>query len=383
MTLFISFMLCLLFGPTPEDGADYARGFEEAKASVVRSAVAAVSPSIVTIETVGGAQPMRAGPRGPVAESFRVADGPSTGVILSEDGLILASSFNFARDPSVITVRLADGRRLVATLLARDQIRRLALLRVEDRGLHPVQWAKRDEMRVGQYAIACGQGLGAVQPFVSLGIVSALGRRNGLAIQTDAKTSPINYGGPLIDMDGHVLGLIVPMAGSGGGALAGVDWYDSGIGFAIPFDRIDDVLQRLRQGEDIEPGKIGIVLGPQETSPLDDLLDEVLPQSRGARITAVGDPSPAQEAGLKPDDLIVELDGHPISDLNALLRCLSDRAAGERVTLSVKRRWRKFDRTIKLAKASEIGNINNPVPEPPAVPDEDSHPTPSTQPDSN
>lgn len=398
MTALIGMLLLLPVCSSPTDDAAYALQFEEAKAAVVRSAVAAIAPSIVTIETVGGAQPMRAGPRGPVTESFRVADGPSTGVILSDDGLILTSSFNFARDPSIITVRLADGRRLVATLLARDQIRRLALVRVEAAGLHPANWAPREEVEVGQYAIACGNGLGATQPFASLGIVSAMGRRNRLALQTDAKTSPINYGGPLIDIDGRVLGLIVPMAGSGGGALAGVDWYDSGIGFAIPFDRIDEVLDRLRRGEDIEPGKIGIVLGPQEASPLDDLLEDILPKATGARIVALGDPSPAMSAGLEPDDIIIALDGRPISDFQALQRRLSDRAAGEEVTLTIKRRWRKFDRTLTLAKMADIGEFKNPADEPPpqeseeAGPadgegdgdeDKDAEPEPTTQPDPN
>ena len=394
MNLLVGLLLLLPLGQIPDGSAAQERLYEEATAAVVRAAVDTVSPSIVTIETVGGAQPVRRGARGAVSERFKIADGPSTGIILSEDGLIVTSSFNFVREPTVITVRLADDRRLVATLLARDHIRRLALLRVEAGDLHAATWAPREEIALGQYALACGHGLGGSQPFVSLGIVSALGRRNGLAIQTDAKTSPINYGGALIDIDGRVLGLIVPMAGSGGGALAGVDWYDSGIGFAIPRDRIDEVMDRLRRGEDIEPGKIGIVLGPQESGLLDDILDELLPQSRGARITAVGDPSPAKSAGLEPEDLIVALDARPISDLEALLRELSDRAAGERVTLTVKRRWRRFERTITLAKSSDIGPVKaaTDTPQPhteevdPAEEDdsgEEQELPPTTQPDPN
>jgi serine protease Do len=229
-------------------------------ASTIRGAVAAAAPSIVTIETVGGAQPVRESARGRMEESFRLADGPTTGIILSGDGLILTSSFNFAREPTVITVTLADGRRFVAHLLARDFIRRLALLRVDAAGLPSAAWAPTADLKVGQYAIACGRALGGATPSASLGIISALARRNGLAVQTDAKTSPVNYGGPLIDIEGRILGLIVPMAGVGG-QLEGVAWYDSGIGFAIYKKKIDDVLPRLleellnREGGVLPPGR--------------------------------------------------------------------------------------------------------------------------------
>ncbi len=364
-----------------------ARQFESARAHAVRNAVEAASPCIVTIETVGGAQPLREGVARPVEESFRMADGPTTGLILTPDGLILASTFNFARDPSIITVRLTDGRRFVAKLLARDHIRRLSLLRVEAENLPAAQWASPDEIEVGQYAIACGMGLGSAKPFASLGIVSAVNRRNGLALQTDAKTSPINYGGPLVDIDGRVLGLIVPMAGAGGGALAGVHWYDSGIGFAVTKTRIDTVLERLRKGENIEPGKIGVLLTRQEPGALDELFEELFPRSGGVRIASIADPSPAKDADLAVDDIITALDGHPIGDIADLQRKLSDRAAGETVTLSIKRRWRSFDVSLALARTADLGRLDRPQPEQPETPDPnlppDTEPPPTTQPDAD
>lgn len=375
-------------GTCAADVAEEARQFEVAKARAIRNAVAAIAPSMVTIETVGGAQPVRQGMRGPVEESFRVADGPTTGLLLSDDGLILASSFNFARDPSIITVRLSDGRRFVATLLARDQIRRLALLRIEAENLSAARWVPAGEIQVGQYSIACGHGLGASQPFASLGIVSAVGRRNGIAIQTDAKTSPINYGGPLIDLDGRVLGLIVPIAGAGGGALAGVGWYDSGIGFAIPRDCVDDVLSRLRKGENIEPGKIGVVLAPLEEDPLDEMFRDLFPSTRGVRIAALARPSPAERAELQAGDIILELEGRPISDVAELQRKLSDRAAGEKIVLKVKRRWRTLDVAVLLAAPKDIGPFDTPEEEEEAgaddaelPPGDDDSNQPTTQPE--
>lgn len=348
--------ICFALLPADErvkDGPDPYE-LERARAMVVRAAVAAVAPSIVMIETIGGAQPVAEGGPGRIQEeSFRLADGPSTGLIWSSEGYILSSSFNFAREPSIITVTLHDGRRMVAKLLGRDHIRRIALLKVDADGLKPAEWTARDELRVGQFGIACGRALGGEKPSISLGIISALGRRNGNAVQTDAKISPMNYGGPLLDIDGRVIGLIVPMAGLGG-ALAGAEWNDSGIGFAIVRDRIEFVFDRLAAGESIEPGKIGIALEEDEPS-LFPFLDKLLPQSKGVKIKEVARRSPASRAKLRAGDKIIALDGQPTGDVPELQRRLSDRAAGESVRLTIKRRWRSMDVTLTLARASEIG----------------------------
>lgn len=353
----------------PDTGVD-PYTFEQARKQVIRKAVAHVAPSVVTIETIGGAQPIReGGPRGPVEESFRLADGPTTGLVISSDGLIVTSSFNFARDPAIITVTLADGRRSVAELLGRDHIRRLALIKVNERDLPEPTWVSADELHVGQYALACGRGLGGSQPFVSLGIVSAMNRRNGNAIQTDAKVSPINYGGPLIDIEGRVMGILVPMAGSGG-ALAGAQWYDSGIGFAIYKTKIDGVFDRLAAGETIEQGKIGVLLVPDEQESLIPLLDKLLPPAKGVKIREVAEHSPASRAGLREGDKILAIDGQPTGDLAELQRRLSDRAAGETITLTVKRRWRRLDVEITLVPMKDIGR----------PPDEDADDEPTTRP---
>ena len=121
----------------------------------------------------------------------------------------------------------------------------LVLLKVEAEPKLPVpESVPSAEMRVGQWALAVGRTFEASRPNVSVGIVSALGRIWGKAIQTDAKISPNNYGGPLVDISGRVLGVLVPMSPDGSGEMAGVEWYDSGIGFAIP---LEGVLRRFAQ----------------------------------------------------------------------------------------------------------------------------------------
>ncbi|MFQ5429932.1 MAG: S1C family serine protease [Phycisphaerae bacterium] len=365
MTAVAAILLSACLAATKDTGGGVdPYGFERARASVIRSAVAKIAPSIVTIETIGGAQPLAGGGR---EAAFKLAEGPTTGLVWSSDGLILTSSFNFARKPSIITVTLPDGRRAVATLLGRDEIRRLALLKIEASDLVVPEWVKRDALRVGQYALACGRALGGevarrtdseTTPtdglFVSLGIVSALDRRNGNAVQTDAKVSPVSYGGPLIDMEGRVIGLLVPMAGAGG-ALAGAEWYDSGIGFAIHREKVDFVADRLAAGETIQSGKIGIRLAVDKEESLIPLLDKLLPPTKGVKIGHVAEHSPASRAKLRKGDKILAIDGRPTGDMMELLRLLSDRAAGEEITLTIQRRWRKLDVKLRLVPLSKIG----------------------------
>jgi len=372
--------LCLVVGVVLASGAAIgAPGsqLDQDRATAVRAAVSRIGPSIVTIETIGGTQPAgqpRTGRRPTTQPSmprfgrggFRVADGPTSGLVWSSDGLIVTSAFNFVRDPTIITVVMSDGRRFVAKLLARDLIRRIALLKVEANDLPAPEWAPNDEIRVGQYAIACGRGFGGTMPSVSVGMVSALGRRAGNAIQTDAKLSPANYGGPLVDLDGRVLGVCVPLAG-GGGELAGVEWYDSGIGFAIPRDRIEGVASRLMGGTDIEPGRIGVVLGM--TSADEDAEGEDAPAApRRVKITMIAEPSPAMRAGLKPEDIILAVDGKPVGEIGELQRRLSDMEAGTEITLSIDRDGTVMDVKLTLARIADIGEPRQPGARPTSQP---------------
>ncbi len=114
---------------------------------------------------------------------------------------------------------------------------------------------------------------------VSVGVISAVNRIHGLAIQTDVKVSPVNYGGPLIDLTGKIQGILVPLSPrfDGDGASAGVEWYDSGIGFAIPSRDLMKVVDRLRAGKDLKPGKLGLTLQPVSPFASELKVDKVLP----------------------------------------------------------------------------------------------------------
>ncbi len=219
--------------------------------SAMKAAIAQVAPSVVRIETSGGqdiivwTDPSSGAP-------IRKVVGPTTGLVVDADGYIISSSFNFANKPTAIFVTVPGKGRSVAKVVAVDQSRMLTLLKADDlKGLTVPKAFPKKEIEVGQWSLAIGRTLNPnveQMPSVSAGIVSAVGRIWGRAVQTDAKVSPNNYGGPLVALDGRVMGVLVPASPQGEGDNAGIEWYDSGIGFAIPLDDINRVLAKLKAG---------------------------------------------------------------------------------------------------------------------------------------
>ena len=138
----------------------------------------------------------------------------------------------------------------------------IVLLKIEvDRPLPTPEIAPEAEMRVGQWCIGVGRTFQPDRPNMSVGILSATGRVWGKALQTDAAVSPNNYGGPLVDIRGRVLGVIVPLSPQSADEIAGYEWYDSGIGFAVPAEHIrKTLLPRLKKGHDLYPGLAGFTL---------------------------------------------------------------------------------------------------------------------------
>jgi serine protease Do len=242
--------------------------------------------SVVQIETFGGME---------IVNRQAIAPGPSTGTIVSSDGWIVTSMFLFRSQPASITVVLPNDERKAAKLVARDHSREIALLKIEvDAPLTPVQLSDSKKWHVGQWTIALGKSFDARTASRSVGILSAKGRVWDKAIQTDCKISPHNYGGPLVDLEGKVMGILTPL--NPGMVTEGEveQWYDSGIGFAIPLADIIERLPTLQAGKDIYPGKAGVrILGR----------DEFL--EGGMTLGGVSPGSPAAKAGLQAGDKIV------------------------------------------------------------------------------
>jgi serine protease Do len=291
-------------------------GLEGLEETAFKQAAALVDPSLVRIETVGGLEQL---------DDVLLASGPTSGVVVSADGLIISSSFNFVGKPTSILVTLADGRRFAAKQVANDRLRLLTLLKVDVDGLIPAKPAPRTELKVGQWALALGRTLDNSTPSLSVGIVSAVNRVWGKAIQTDAKTSPVNYGGALADIEGRVMGVISPLSPSGGGDAAGVEWYDGGIGFAIPLEDVYASLEELKRGTDLVPGLMGITFVGGQSLNVPAIVDRVRYNS------------PAQQAGLKTNDRIVGADGEQIVRVAQLKHIMGRKYAGEVVRIVVER----------------------------------------------
>jgi serine protease Do len=312
-----------------------------ATAEAFRYASARVEPLLVTIESYGGVG-TKVGEIGGIRKQ---GEGNTTGVLISDDGYVITSTFNFLTRPLIITVVTSDGVRRVARMKGQDDSRKICVLKIEDTSNLPattrLEFADVESIDVGQWAISMGVGYGDRNPAVSMGIISAKNRIGGRAIQTDANISPANYGGPLIDIEGRLIGICVPMNPQSSAIEAGVEWYDSGIGFAIPLSNSQSLIDRLK-----EPGiKIqSAFLGIQSTADS---------QGKGLFIESVAPGSAAEAAGVGPQDIVLELDGKPVPDILVLKRILNRFEAGDQTTIKFIRTARDSDdqdqeRTVKL-----------------------------------
>ena len=321
--------LCVLVLARPcvaqESAAPLTRGTLLAP-KAFRVAAAKVQPSLVRIEGFGG---LAAGVAGGGYQA--PGEGPTTGLVLSSDGYIVTSTFNFIRKPPVITVVFASGQRRVARLLGRDETRRICLLKVDGLSDLPVpEFAPRSELRVGQWAVAIGVGFGSSQPALSSGIISATSRISAKAVQTDANTSPANYGGPLVDLDGRVIGICAPLSPGAKSDAAGSEWYDSGIGFAVTLDGLDKVIERLKAGETLKAGFLGVQV-ERAGKPAEGQFEN------GAVVKEILPDSPAAKAGLQAGDKLVSIDGAAVSDPAHLLSLMGRYLSGDKVELVVRR----------------------------------------------
>ena len=311
--------------------------YVELESRAVQAAAKQAAPWVVRIETLGGLE---------AVGGRLVTQGPTTGVVISPDGYIVSSAFNFVQLPSAILVTLPGGDRRPAKLVARDRSRMLVLLHIKTKPNEKLPTpviVDRKKLQVGQTAIALGRTYPGDLPSISGGIISARNRIWGRAVQTDAKISPANYGGPLVDLEGRLIGILVPMSPQKQTELAGSEWYDSGIGFAVPLSDLQPLFDQWKQGNDLFPGKLGISL--KGTNVFAD----------PAIVAAVAPKSPAREAGLKAKDRIVEIDGQAITRQAELKHALGPRYAGEVVHLVVERGddKKRFTFDVKLAEKIE------------------------------
>ena len=297
----------------------------------VQTAIRKVEPSIVRLRVIGGEQTID----GDVVQSL-----VTTGIVISEDGEILTSQFALEGNPEAVLVEDSSGKRTNAVIVATDSVRRIVLLKAKEGRWTPAAADASDSVEVGQWSIALGRFYAAESSSVSVGIISALNRIHGMAIQTDAKVSPVNYGGPLVSLSGTITGILVPLSPRGGGsATSGIEWYDSGIGFAIPLKDALASAERLRTGLDLKPGRIGIRLVPAGAFDADVRVDRVTPGS------------PAARAGLLKGDRILAIDGQSVERSSVLMESLARRYAGDSVVLKIRRGQDEITPTVELVES--------------------------------
>lgn len=268
--------------------------------------------------------------------------GQGSGMVLRPDGHILTNNHVIA-GASEIEVAFTDGKRLPAKLVAADPDTDLAVIRVEAEGLTSVQFGDSTQLQPGEWVVAVGNPYG-LEHTVTAGIISALGRGNvGLNtyedfIQTDTAINPGNSGGPLVDLEGRVVGVNSAIRTSNGGS--------DGISFAIPAHIAQRVALDLIDGGQVERGWLGISMQPLTP----ELAQKFDYQGGGVLISDVIANAPAERAGLRSGDIVVQLDGQPVADNRELLNRIGARRPGERVEVGFLRDGQRETLTLELAR---------------------------------
>jgi serine protease Do len=258
--------------------------------------------------------------------------GGGSGVVITPDGFLLTSAHVVGRRGARVRASFTDGRDFAARVVGTDPLSDLALLRAEADRLAPVELGDAATLRVGQLVVAIGNPHGYAGS-VTAGVVSALGRslpaRAGRAerliddvIQTDAALNPGNSGGALADGRGRVVGINT--------AVAGV-----GLGLAVPVNATTRrVVSALMRDGRVRRAWIGIAGGAR---PLPPRARAAVGRDRAVEVVEVLGDSPAAGAGLRPEDLIVAIDGTPVLGVDDLQRLMSDELIGRACTLTVVR----------------------------------------------
>jgi serine protease Do len=299
------------------------------------------------------------GPRSPRQRSpQRRNQQPETalgsGFVISPDGYILTNN-HMVEGAEKVTVELAEGRKFTAKITGTDPDSDIAVIKIDADNLPYLELADSDTLEVGEWVLAIGNPLGFSHT-VTAGIVSAKGRSVGLAnienfIQTDAAINRGNSGGPLINLEGKVVGMNTAIYGATG---------NIGIGFAIPVNMAKHVYKQLREGGVVERGFLGISfrdITPELASGLD--LDK---DTKGAVIQEVIEGSAAEKAGLKRYDVVVEFEGQPVEKSNEFLNRVAMLSPDTKVEVVVLRDGNRKTFTVKLGKRPPEAEIRGNLP---------------------
>jgi S1-C subfamily serine protease len=334
--LAMSFMSPVGLGAAGSDARNSSMGF--------RDAVKKVKPAVVYIEST-----MK------VNEGFRYGYGQASGsgvIIDAKKGYVLTAA-HVVDEAKVVTVRLEDGRKFTAKNVWGDAESDVGLVQIEAENLPEATLGDSDKLEVGDWVLAIGSPFGRVlENSVSAGIVSAKGRRTGVLgqmgvedfIQTDAVINKGNSGGPLVNIDGEVVGINSNIISSTG--------MNAGLGFAVPSKMAKAALEQLTKGGKVVRGYMGVSLADfGEIDPAEaGKIPEAIKKRGGVYVGEVVAGGPADEAGVKAGDVIFSLDGKNITSASELIEYVRAKMPGDEVKCHV---WRNGKELALIAKLVE------------------------------
>ena len=314
-------------------------------------AVKKAAPAVVNISVVG-----RQRGRSPDVFDFFQLPAPErptgigSGVIIDASEGYVVTNHHVIQDAEKITVRLHDQRTVEATLVGSDEGTDIGLLQIEAEDLSELPLGDSDALEIGDFVVAIGSPFELDQT-VTLGIVSALGRRFNKPfpegyedfIQTDASINRGNSGGPLVDLEGRLVGintaLITPSQGN------------VGIGFAVPSNMARAVVEQLVEFGEIRRGGLGVEI-EDVTSDIAQALD--LDQLTGALVQVVREDSPAERAGIEAGDVIVSVDDEPVEDVVDLRNRIGLSRIGETVRIGIVREEGRIETEAVIGQLQSI-----------------------------
>lgn len=293
------------------------------------------------IQPPGGGGQVPAPRQRPQPEERTVPRGVGSGFFVSDDGYILTNN-HVVVDATDIYVTLTDGREFKAKVIGTDERTDVALIKIEAKDMVPLVIGDPKKLKKGQWVLAIGSPFG-LDSTVTSGIVSAIGRDTGEYlpfIQTDVAVNPGNSGGPLINLDGEVVGINSQIISRSGGFM--------GISLAIPIDEAMRVVDQLRTTGKVTRGRVGVQIGEVGK----DVAEAIgLPKAEGALVSSVEVDGPAEQAGVQPGDVILKFNNEPIKRWSDLPRIVGETKPGTRADMQV---WRKGKSLTLAVKVGEI-----------------------------
>lgn len=321
--------------------------------SIVIDVAERVSPSVVTVSAESPERRvLEYSPFGGFQSRIQGGEPQDigTGFIVSEDGLIVTNKHVVSDLEVTYGVITKDGKEHEVTKISRDPSNDIAVLKINSSGLQPVELGDSGNLKVGQFAIAIGTALGEFRHTVTTGVVSGLGRgitagsvfegfveRLDDVIQTDAAINPGNSGGPLLNSAGQVIGVNVAVA-------AGAE----NVGFAIPINVVKDALEQFRKtGSFVSKPFLGV-----QYQMVDEATGQANDVPQGAYVVEVVSGSPAERAGIRPEDIITKFDGQDVRDDNGgLADMIANKKSGDSVSIEI---WREGQTITVSANLSEF-----------------------------